>query len=441
MFRIQTIVLIVLSLAAGSRCQQSAPAPKLVADRAQLAEVLRYLAADELEGRDTPSAGLETAIDWSIERLRDRGIQPGIGDSYEFHYELPGWTLAAADCRLAITVGGKSRELEPGREFRLLECGAAYDCDAETAARLGEAEALGRGLSSRSRLERPVLVSVTEKSKLWQRGETLRGLERGHDRGAPVLLVREDLLPREKVMVRIAIPEAKHSKVSLRNVVGLLKGSSRPDEYVMLSAHIDHIGVGLPRGRDKNDRIYNGANDDASGCAAVLELARLYGGLEPGKRPARSLLFVLFSAEEKGLRGSEAMASASPWPLDRLVAQLNIEMLGRPEKGKSGACWVTGREQSDFEEILGPALKRAGVELGRFEQEAMLYRASDNWPYARRGVVAHSISASGLRGIDYHETSDEFERIELDHMTRIVTGIAAGAWDFADREEAPKQRR
>ncbi len=433
--RIACTLALLVSLAVSIAAQER----DLEASRERIARNLEFLSSDELAGRDSPSPGLDRALDWSIEELKKNGIAPAFGErGFVYRYEVPGWRIAAADCKAEIRRGGETIELVPGKDFRLFEVGGAYSCSRETAARLDEAEAFAKGLLMRRKLERPVIVEVAEDGELWRRGEALSGLGRRRNRGAPVLLVPEGRLEDGKLELSLEIPEPSAADVPLRNVVGLLEGRSKPDEFVLVTAHIDHIGVGLPRGKDKDDRIYNGANDDASGSTAVIELAALFGALKPEARPARSILFVLFSGEEKGLLGSKAMAADSPWPLERIVAQVNIEMIGRPERGKKGEAWVTGRSKSDFEEIAARAMKRAGVKMGQFAMEARLYAASDNWPYAQRGVIAHSISASGLRGVDYHETSDEFERIDLAHMTRIVSGIAQAVLDFADLEARPR---
>ena len=145
----------------------------------------------------------------------------------------------------------------------------------------------------------------------------------------------------------------------------------------------------------------------------------------------RSLLFVCFSAEEKGLRGSRAFAEDPPIPLDKIAAVVNIEMLGRPEADREPYIWVTGASRSDFDERITPVIAKAGVELSDFGMAERLFNASDNAPFARKGVVAHSISAGTLHE-DYHRTSDEFEKIDVTHMTAVIRAIGAAVKEFGN---------
>src|ERR1041384_3091982 len=137
------------------------------------------------------------------------------------------------------------------------------------------------------------------------------------------------------------------------NVIGVLKGT-QPDEAIMLSAHLDHLGVNETL---TGDKIFNGADDDASGCVAVLELARV---LAAGKRPRRTIYFVCFGSEERGGYGSRYFIAHPPVPLEQVVADVTFEMLGRPDsKVPANTLWLTGYERS----TLGPELARQGASL------------------------------------------------------------------------------
>jgi hypothetical protein len=115
---------------------------------------------------------------------------------------------------------------------------------------------------------------------------------------------------------------------------------------------------------------------------------------------------------------------------------VNLEMLGRPEKEGPPFAWVTGKELSDFAAIAGTALERAGVALTEFEMASRLFSASDNLPFAQKGVVAHSISAGTLHS-DYHQPGDEPSRIDVPHMTAVLAGLAEVVAEFANRDERP----
>ena len=200
------------------------------------------------------------------------------------------------------------------------------------------------------------------------------------------------------------------------NVLGRLTGAdpAASREAVLLSAHIDHLGT---RESGEGDRVFNGADDDASGVAAVLELAR---ALAEGPRPRRTVLFALFGSEESGGFGSRRFLEAPPLPLPALVANLQFEMLGRPDpKLPARTLWLAGFDRSD----LGSALAAHGAPLQADPRpEQNFFERSDNIGLARRGVVAHSVSSFGLHA-DYHQVTDEVARIDFTHLAEAVGAL------------------
>lgn len=197
------------------------------------------------------------------------------------------------------------------------------------------------------------------------------------------------------------------------NVVGVLRGSGpqATGETIILSAHLDHLGVGEPV---NGDAIYNGADDDASGCIAVLELAR---ALASGAKPLRTVYFVCFGSEEKGGFGAKYFIEHSPVPLEHIVANLEFEMIGRPDqKVPADTLWLTGYDRSN----LGRELARQGARLvADPHPEQNFFQRSDNYTLAQRGVVAHTVSSFGLHA-DYHRPSDEAAKIDFKFMTRSI---------------------
>jgi hypothetical protein len=200
------------------------------------------------------------------------------------------------------------------------------------------------------------------------------------------------------------------------NAIGILRGSNprATGDVIMLSAHLDHLGVNEAL---TGDKIFNGADDDASGCVAVLELARV---LSSGRRPRRTVYFVCFGSEERGGYGSRYFIDHSPVPLPKIVADLTFEMLGRPDpKVAAGTLWLTGFERS----TLGPELARQGASLvADPHPEQHFFRRSDNYPLALRGVIAHTVSSFGLH-TDYHRPSDEVSKIDFPFMTRSINSL------------------
>ena len=214
------------------------------------------------------------------------------------------------------------------------------------------------------------------------------------------------------------------------NVIGVLRGSNPrgASEVIMLSAHLDHLGVNESLSGDK---IFNGADDDASGCVAVLEMARV---LASGKRPKRTIYFVCFGSEERGGFGSRYFIANPPVPLEQIVADITFEMLGRPDpKVPAGTLWLTGFERS----TLGPELARQGASLvADPHPEQNFFRRSDNYPLALRGVIAHTISSFGLH-TDYHRVSDEVGKIDFPFMTRSLNSLVKPIRWFANSNFRP----
>jgi len=211
------------------------------------------------------------------------------------------------------------------------------------------------------------------------------------------------------------------------NVVGILLGSDPRlrREAVVVSAHYDHLGIGRPV---NGDSIYNGADDDASGTTAVLEIARLLGRARPA--PKRTVVFLLVTGEERGMLGTRWYLDHPAVPLDRTVADLEIEMIARPDSlaGGPGRAWLTGFERS----TLGPTLREAGVPIvpdPRPEQH--FFERSDNYAFARRGVVAHTLSSFGLHA-DYHQPSDETRFADPAHLARVIEAAAHAVRLVAD---------
>ena len=215
------------------------------------------------------------------------------------------------------------------------------------------------------------------------------------------------------------------------NVIGILRGSdpAAATEAIVLSAHLDHLGVSDTLAGDK---IFNGADDDASGCVAVLELAR---ALAAGKRPRRTIYFVGFGSEERGGYGSRYFRDNPPVPLTQIVANLNFEMLGRPDP-KVGAdkLWLTGYERSN----LGPELAKQGAALvADPHPEQHFFQRSDNYSFALSGVIAQTVSSFGLH-TDYHRVTDEVSKVDFPFMTRAINSMVKPIQWLADSTFRPE---
>jgi Zn-dependent M28 family amino/carboxypeptidase len=223
------------------------------------------------------------------------------------------------------------------------------------------------------------------------------------------------------------------------NALALLRGTdagAAPNplkEVILLTAHLDHLGLGEAV---NGDSIYNGADDDASGTTAVLELARALSQMaREGKRPRRSVLFVLFGSEELGGFGNRYFLDHPPAPLGQIVANLEFEMLGRPDAAlKSGGLWLTGYERSD----LGPTLAQHGAAISADPHpDQHFFQRSDNYALAKKGIVAQTVSSFGLHK-DYHQPSDEVSKIDFGFLTSSIQSMVEPVRWLADTSWKPE---
>ena len=214
------------------------------------------------------------------------------------------------------------------------------------------------------------------------------------------------------------------------NVIGILSGKSKPNEYVIFSAHYDHLGT-VEEGEDK---IYNGANDDASGTTAVIALAKYFKELGTNER---TIIFVAFTGEEVGGFGSRYFSkSINP---DEVVALFNIEMIGTESKWNKNSAYITGFEKSNFGSILQKNLKGSKFKFYEdpYPEQNLFYR-SDNAMLAALGVPAHTISTSKMdEEKNYHKLSDEVSTLDLDNMTEIIKAIAISSESIINGNDTP----
>ena len=229
----------------------------------------------------------------------------------------------------------------------------------------------------------------------------------------------------------------EYGGAKVRNVVGLLKGSdpNLRQECVMVTAHYDHLGARpYAPGADK---VYNGANDDASGTAGVMALARALGRA----KPKRSVLFVLFWGEERGLLGSTYYGAHPVVPLPNTVADVNLEQIGRTddtERPRVNAVGVTGYDYSDVTAALAAAGKTLGTEVQKHPRYSdPFFLRSDNRALALAGVPAHTISVA-FEFPDYHGPDDEADRLDYDNMTEVVRLAGLGVLALADAPQRPR---
>jgi len=231
-------------------------------------------------------------------------------------------------------------------------------------------------------------------------------------------------------VVSLDVKTAKEEKPrATYNAIGYLEGSDPKAGTILLTAHLDHLGVGRAV---NGDAIYNGANDDAAGTTAVLELAH---ALAAGPKLKRSVLFVCYGSEEAGELGSTYFGKHSPVPLKDLVTNLEFEMIGNQDpKMPKGVLLLTGWERSN----LGPTLKAHGALLGPDPYpEEHFFERSDNYALALQGVVAHTAAGWGTPPT-YHQPSDDLAHLDVPFMTSAIQSLVEPVRWLADSDFKPE---
>lgn len=219
------------------------------------------------------------------------------------------------------------------------------------------------------------------------------------------------------------------------NVVAILPGSDSilAESYVVFSAHMDHVGIGTPDA--SGDSIYNGADDDASGTAALVEVAEAFAALP--EAPARSLVFLAVSGEERGLLGSHWFSEHPPMPIASIVANLNIDMIAR---NAPDSIVVIGQEYSSLGSLVRDvAAGRDGLGLAVIADpwpEQRFFFRSDHFNFARKEIPALFFFAGTHP--DYHRPSDEVEKIDADKASRVARLVFHTAHAIAESAEPPR---
>lgn len=257
-----------------------------------------------------------------------------------------------------------------------------------------------------------------------------------------LLLVLSDETNIEKIEVNA---QFNVQKQTLNNVVGVLPGQNHADEYIIFSAHYDHIGTlkTVNNSKNDNDIIFNGADDDASGTTAVMQLAEY---LKAKGDNQRSIIFVAFTAEEIGGYGSQFFAKQLP--ADAIKAMINMEMIGKPSKFGDGTVWMTGYGRSNLATLMNeqltalnkneyPTFQALKIHQDPYPKQNLFYR-SDNATLARLGVAAHSFSSTQLdKDPHYHRVSDEVKTLNLTSMKKVIETIALASQGLLSGKQTP----
>lgn len=268
-------------------------------------------------------------------------------------------------------------------------------------------------------------------------------VDKAHEKNFPRLsFLRRSLTKDQSNLVFVLSNDAANSfaiqykqevtEQKMANVVGVLPGKSKANEYVVFSGHYDHLGIGKPDA--KMDSIFNGANDDAAGTTAMIMLAKYY---KKAKNNERTLVFAAFTAEEVGGFGSQYFSKQMD--PNQVMAMFNIEMIGTDSKWGKNSAYITGYEQTNMGAILQKNLEGTGFNFypDPYPDQQLFYR-SDNATLARLGVPAHTISTSKMDSEpNYHKQSDEVSTLDMENMTQIIRSIALSARGIVAGKETP----
>lgn len=414
----------------------------------QITEDVSYLASDELKGRSNFSAEINQAADYIAQRFAQSGLIPAFKQtSFQQKYSVikatPNTIKLQINEQLIATeklaFASSEEQFTWHLEHNLHSLKKSSAVKIHTVNKNQNMQAMLRKINNQGG-EHLVLIHTAHASlfKRYQayfsQGSTKLAL--ANPRTSPknsIVIALTDIRAEQVTQITATATSTLQSK-ELSNVVALLPGTSNADEFVLYSAHYDHLGT---RKDDSNtDNIYNGADDDASGVAAILNLADYFA--KQGS-PKRSLLFAAFSAEEIGGFGSKYFAQQ----LDskQITAMINIEMIGKASKFGAGTVWMTGMDRSTLGEQLNAALSGTGRQIYQdpYPEQGLFYR-SDNATLARLGVPAHSFSSTQLdTDQHYHQPSDELASLNLSSLHKVITSLAIATQPLVDGQITPSR--
>ena len=405
------------------------------ADNISLEQVtadITFLASDKLAGRATFSEGIDEAADYISKRFSDIGLSPlkglsGFKQTFEISQFIPdsidltlnGRNIAKENLTMASTI--ESIVWNSSKQFETTVISAKDNMRKM----VGDLNQQGG---------KHLVLLDTAHAKLFKRYQSyfqrgLTKLDLNHQGAIIVVLTDEVSIDSIDLKATVTI-----RKQSLSNVVGVLPGKTRKEEIVLYSAHYDHLGVKSSEGKDDSDLIYNGADDDASGTTAVINLAEYFAKKADN---ARTLIFTAFTAEEIGGFGSRYL-SGKLKP-DNISAMINIEMIGKPSKFGKGTLWMTGMQRSDLGALLNAGLKEQKIEIYQdpYPEQGLFYR-SDNATLARLGVPAHSFSSTQLdKDQHYHQVSDDVKSLDLESMQRVIETLSIATEGLVKGRDTP----
>lgn len=391
----------------------------------QVIKDITYLASNDLKGRASFSPEIDKAANYIAERFTEIGLKPLNNKSF-----LQTFTVHNIQPQIhTITLNGQEVNLENSALATTIEQLNWQNKSAQVHL-VGKDDDMRKTLSELNLQGGQHLVIIdnthAKTFKAYQ-GYFNRGLTKlSLDHQGALVLVLSDESEIKNYSVNAS---AKITQQTLTNVVGVLPGIQSQEEIVLYSAHYDHLGV-----TEDGKQIYNGADDDASGTTAVLNLAQYFAQKGDNKR---TLMFSAFTAEEIGGFGSKYFSQQlNP---DNVVAMINIEMIGKPSKFGAGTLWMTGMERSNLGALLNKNLVELNTQIYQdpYPEQGLFYR-SDNATLARLGVAAHSFSSTQLdKDQHYHKVTDDINSLDLSSMHKVIETLATATQPLVDGTATP----
>jgi Peptidase family M28 len=389
----------------------------------EVERVERTLSADDMQGRKTFTPGIEKAADFIANEFKAIGLQT-VNNSGSYHQEFvmirPKFISVSAIFD-RVNVEQKNIMVVTCQPQLKIDERSGYEKVFIKAGSNLQTEARGLVRSNKN------LLVLVDKSFVNSFGNLARLKSSMFKMNTSVVFVLADTNP-DTWSVE-AVHEITEQKMA--NVVGILPGKSKKDEYVIFSGHYDHLGIDKTA---KGDTIYNGANDDAAGITGVIMLAKYFATI---KNNERTIVFAAFTAEEIGGFGSQYFSRQ--FEADKVMAMFNIEMIGTESKWGKNSAYITGYEKTNMGEILAKDLK--GTEFtfypDPYPTQQLFYR-SDNATLARLGVPAHTISTSKMDvEPHYHKLTDHIETLDMENMAQVIKAIALSSKSIVAGKETP----
>lgn len=410
-------------LAACKAPKAQTPVDKIIS-ATEAERIERVLSSDEMQGRKTFTPGIDKAAAFISDEFKKAGLQPLNGQQgylQQFTMVRPNFVSAKGTLD-GTEIDGKNIIVFTTKPFITVDDKSGFEV-----VKISATDTLMRKVSPYMTGTKNAIIFVDPSQE-----KVFRNLTR----------YKRETNPTERIIVYVLTDkspttysiQAEHNIVEMKltNVVGMLPGKSKKDEYVVFSGHYDHLGIGKPNAA--GDSIFNGANDDASGTTAVILLANYFKKLNNNER---TIIFAAFTAEEVGGYGSQYFSRQ----LDpaKVIAMFNIEMIGTESKWGTNSAFITGYEKTDMGKILEKNLEGSQFKFypDPYPQQQLFYR-SDNATLARQGVPAHTISTSKMDSEKfYHTQDDEIETLDMKNMAEIIKAIALSSRSIIAGKDAP----